>query len=106
MVLIDDLDGTEADETVTFTIDGTSTEIDLSKQNAANLRKALAEYAKHGRTVATPRVGSARRSSAKPSSSPRNLAAVRKWADEHGFEVSHRGRIPANVVTAYEDAHK
>jgi len=37
VVLIDDLDGTEAAETITFSIDGVTTEIDLSKQNAANL---------------------------------------------------------------------
>ena len=49
--LIDDLDGGDAAETVTFGLDGATYEIDLSKKNAAAFRKSLARY-----------VGAARRS--------------------------------------------
>jgi hypothetical protein len=108
VVLVDDLDGSEGAETITFTIDGTTTEIDLSKQNAANLRKALSEYQAHGRTVQATRSVAApsRRSSTGQGSSPAHLAQVREWANNHGFTVSTRGRIPGNVMAAYEDAHK
>ena len=47
--LLDDLDGTEADETVSFAVDGTSYEIDLNGQNAERLREALGEYIPHAR---------------------------------------------------------
>ena len=47
--LIDDLDGSTADETVSFGLDGTAYEIDLSSSNATLLRKSLADYV---RTVA------------------------------------------------------
>ena len=41
VVLVDDLDGGPADETVTFSLDGVSYEIDLTHDNAAALRDAL-----------------------------------------------------------------
>ena len=47
--LVDDLDGGEATETVTFTLDGTSYEIDLSKKNAAAFRKSFDRYIKAAR---------------------------------------------------------
>ena len=51
IVLVDDLDGTEATETVTFGLDGTSYEIDLNDGNAASLREALSGYVGHARKV-------------------------------------------------------
>ena len=41
VVLVDDLDGTPAEETVTFGLDGISYEIDLTAENAARLRDSL-----------------------------------------------------------------
>ena len=51
VVLVDDLDGGEADETVSFALDGVSYEIDLSSKNAAALRDAFATWVGHGRRV-------------------------------------------------------
>lgn len=107
IVLVDDLDGTEATETVTFGLDGSTYEIDLNDGNAASLREALAGYVGHARKVA----GGARRSSRKggssssSSSSSRNSKDVREWAKAQGMEVSERGRIPAEVQQAYDAAH-
>lgn len=81
-----------------------TTAIDLSKQNAANLRKALHEYETHGRRVDSQRVA-AKNGRPQTSSAPR-LAEARQWAGEHGFEVSSRGRVPGQVLRAYEDVHK
>jgi hypothetical protein len=106
IVLIDDLDGTDADETVTFTLDGVTTEIDLSKQNAANLRKSMQEYISHGRRVSGAARAPRSPAPAKAQANASHLASVRKWAGEHGFEVSSRGRVPGKVLSAYEDAHK
>lgn len=104
IVLIDDLDGTPADETVTFGLDGATYEIDLSDDNAAKLRDALAGYVGHARKVTATRRGA---SSGRKSSggSGVDTKAVREWAKSNGHEVSERGRIPASVIEAYEAAH-
>lgn len=49
--LVDDIDGTEAVETIKFGIDGQQYEIDLSKTNARQMRKAIEKYATKGRKI-------------------------------------------------------
>lgn len=93
--LIDDLDGSEAEETVRFGLDGTSYEIDLNSKNAAALRKAFDRYLKVARR-AGPSRGSGRSSR---SVDPR---AVRAWAEQNGVKVSSRGRIPGDVIEQYK----
>ena len=66
IVLVDDLDGTEATETVSFGLDGTSYEIDLNDKNAAALRDALAGYVGHARKVSGARRGAPQRSRPRP----------------------------------------
>ncbi|WP_210649949.1 Lsr2 family protein [Nocardioides sp. SYSU D00065] len=106
IVLVDDLDGTEATETVTFGLDGTTYEIDLNDANAAALREALSGYVGHARKVAGGSRRGARRSSGSTSgSSSSNTKDVREWAKEQGMEVSERGRISAEVQQAYDAAH-
>ena len=102
IVLVDDLDGTEATETVTFGLDGTSYEIDLNDANAAALREALSGYVGHARKGSG---GTRRRKSAGSSSSSSNTKDVREWAKSQGMEVSERGRISADVQQAYDAAH-
>lgn len=101
--LIDDLDGDTADETVEFSIDGRTYEIDLSKGNAGKLRDALASY-----VAAARRAGGRRRSSSaasaparRPSIDREQNQAIRGWARKRGMKVSDRGRIPAEVLDAY-----
>ena len=93
--LIDDLDGTDADSTLKFSLEGINYEIDLSKANAGHLREILKPYVKAGRMVAG-RGGSTPRKADKDT-----LDAIRAWAKENGHEVSDRGRIPRAVVDAY-----
>jgi hypothetical protein len=101
--LVDDLDGGEAAETVSFSLDGRSYEIDLSEQNAASLRKALDEYISNARKSSeSTRV---RRSAATPQRDPSETKAIREWAQQNGHAISSRGRIPRPVITAYEAAH-
>lgn len=101
IVLVDDLDGTEATETVTFGLDGTTYEIDLNDANAASLREALSGYVGHARKVTGARRG--RKSAGSASSS--NTKDVREWAKSQGMDVSERGRISADVQQAYDAAH-
>jgi len=103
IVLVDDLDGTEATETVSFGLDGTTYEIDLNDANAAALREALSGYVGHARKVAGG--GRRTRRSSAGSSSASNTKDVREWAKAQGMEVSERGRISADVQQAYDAAH-
>jgi hypothetical protein len=102
--LVDDLDGSEADETVEFGLDGINYSIDLSNENAEELRDALAQYVEHARRAGgRKRAG---RPSAKPAASSASVdreqnQAIRAWARKNGFQVSDRGRIPSEVVEAY-----
>jgi hypothetical protein len=103
VVLVDDLDGGPADETVSFGLDGTAYEVDLSRANADRLRDLLAPYVAGGR-----RVGAARRprtAAAPRRSGSSDAAAIREWAQRNGHPVSERGRISAEVRAAYERAH-
>lgn len=101
IVLEDDLDGSEATETVSFALDGASYEIDLNADNAAKLRDALAGYIGHGRKVTGGRRG-ARRPAANGGASAKE---IRDWARSNGYSVPDRGRVPAEVRSAYEAAH-
>ncbi len=104
VILVDDLDGGAADETVTFSLDGVSYEIDLTTANAAAMRDALAPYVGHGR-----RIGSSRRAPSRSSrgtnSGPGNPAEVRDWAKAQGITVNERGRISAELKAQYDTAH-
>ena len=99
--LTDDLDGTKADETVRFELDGHAYEVDLRNSNAAKLRQALEAYISAARVV--------RRSNrplrpSGPAAGDYDSVAVRKWAESNGIKVNKRGRIPRDVVTRFHEA--
>lgn len=101
--LIDDLDGeSEAAETVEFGLDGVGYEIDLTAENAERLREELAAWIGAARKNGGRRRPGTRRSSGSSSS---KTAEIRAWAQANGYTVSARGRIPADIVEAYEKAH-
>jgi len=105
--LLDDLDGGEAAESVSFSLDGKSYEIDLSEKHAAALRDAFAPFVSSARrtggstSAARPRMST--RSSAGAGRSRAETAAIREWATANGLEVSARGRIASSVLEAYEN---
>jgi hypothetical protein len=101
IVLVDDMDGGDADETVTFGLDGATYEIDLSKKNAAKLRDVVAPYVGHARKVGGRRSG--RRTAA--SGNGPSAREVREWARANGWNLSDRGRVAAEVRQAYDAAH-
>ncbi|MFD9905664.1 Lsr2 family protein [Streptomyces sp. NPDC059063] len=104
VLLVDDLDGGEADETVTFALDGKSYEIDLTTANADKLRGLLEPYLKGGRRTGG-RSGGRGKSRAATSGGSENTAQIRAWAKDNGFEVNDRGRVPASIREAYEKAN-
>lgn len=104
VTLTDDIDGTEAAETVTFSIDGVGYEIDLSEKNAAKLRRALDPYISRARTAGSSRPAVQSWVTVPAVGQSRN-ALIRAWAAAEGLTVPARGRIPQSVVTAYDAAH-
>jgi hypothetical protein len=101
VLLVDDLDGGEASETVSFSLDGTAYEIDLSSGNAGKLRKYFAQYIDHARTGG----GGGRRRRARTGPGRERSAEIRAWARQRGHKVSERGRIPATIIQEYEASH-
>lgn len=97
--LEDDLDGSEASETLHFSVDGVSWEIDLNAEHAAKLRNDLSGYVAKAR-----KVGGSRRGRRSASSDGIDIKAVRKWAASNGIAVSTRGRVPAEVIDKYRQA--
>jgi hypothetical protein len=102
-LFIDDLDGSEAEGTVRFGLDGTEYEIDLNAEHAQQLRDALARYAAGGRRVAASTKRPAR-SGRKTTANALNTTEVREWAKAQGIDVKDRGRIPAELVVKFKAA--
>src|SRR5687768_989582 len=103
VLLEDDIDGSEATETLSFALDGSDYEIDLNEGHAKELREALTRFTQAGRKVSGARGRSASRT--KSSQDGPDAKAVRMWAAENGIPVNARGRIQADVVEKYEAAH-
>lgn len=110
VILSDDLDeNLPADETVSFSLDGTSYEIDLAEKHAAEMREAFSRYVKAARKVSRGgRASGGGRSRATGGGGRMDrgqAGAIREWARRNGHAVSDRGRIPASILEAYEAAH-
>lgn len=99
VTLVDDIDQSPADENVTFGLDGINYEIDLSAENAQALREALSKYIAAGRRVGG-RAVRGRGPAAAPKSSS-DVAQIRAWARDNGYDVHERGRIQAEIRDAY-----
>ena len=109
VLLVDDLDGGEAVETLTFALDGIPYEIDLSKDHAQALRDAMAPYLGSARKAngraATASRGRRGAGAQRSGGGATNTAEIRQWAKDNGHAVSERGRIPGVVIEAYDRAH-
>jgi hypothetical protein len=97
VVLLDDIDGGSADETLKFSFEGASYEIDLSTAHAAELRASVAPWLKAARKVSGRTSGRAVANS--------DTSKIRAWAKSTGLGVSERGRISAEIRAAYTAAH-
>ncbi|NKE55366.1 Lsr2 family protein [Lentzea sp. PSKA42] len=108
--LIDDLDGTAAEdvEAVSFGLDGVTYEIDLKPGNASKLRDGLADFVAGARRTR----GRARKAPATTrtivaeSRTKEQTKAIRDWARANGHEISDRGRIPTSIIEEFEKAHR
>jgi hypothetical protein len=105
VLLIDDLDGSDADETISFAVDGATYEIDLNAEHAAELREAFARWIGHARRSGGRRSGPRRAAAGSAPSRNGDTGAIREWARENGYKVSDRGRVSAEIREAYTAAH-
>jgi nucleoid-associated protein Lsr2 len=111
ITLVDDLDGTEADETVEFSLDGAGYQIDLSKPNAERLRDIFAEFVRHGRRTGGRAKRAPKARTTKTANGPRSgkrtdAAVIRNWAHEQGMDLAPVGRIPDDVRRRYLARHQ
>jgi hypothetical protein len=104
-LFIDDIDGSEAEGTVRFALDGAEYEIDLNAKNADALRKALAKYIDAARRSTGAARRPARTGGRRASASGVNTTEVREWAKAQGIEVKDRGRVPAELVVRFRAAN-
>ena len=107
--LVDDIDGTtfgQDGESIHYAVDGVEYVIDLKDEHAKELRETFEYYIEHSTRVggrkhrsdrkADPTTGKQRRDETKK---------IRAWAIEQGYELSSRGRIPAEIEQAFRDTH-
>jgi hypothetical protein len=112
VTLVDDLTGEEAENisTVEFALDGVTYELDLTDDNSTKLHDVLSPYANAGR-----KIGGRRRSGPRPGRpikgtgraadyNRETLKSIREWAKENGYNVSDRGRLPTEVLQAWQTA--
>jgi hypothetical protein len=108
--LIDDLDGTAAEdvEVVSFGLDGVTYDIDLKPDNAARLRDGLADFVAGARSTSgrTRKASSTTRTIVAESRTKEQTRAIREWARANGRDLSDRGRIPTGIIEEFERAHR
>lgn len=105
---IDDIDGSQAERTFSFAVDGTQYEIDLSTSNIAEFKQAIGGFIESSRKVKPGSYTYRARSSNGSSGSGRGkeqLKAIREWLRQKGHAVQDRGRIPANLIAEFDAAH-
>lgn len=105
---VDDLDGSDAEGTILFGLDGRQYEIDLSEENAATLRDSLADFIAAARKTTsgrTAKMTSRNGDGGRVRADREQTAAIREWARQNGHTVADKGRIPKAVVDAYHAAH-
>jgi hypothetical protein len=103
-LFIDDIDGSAAEGTVRFGLEGTDYEIDLSAAHAADLRAALAPFIAASRKAHGAAARRPGRAARKAAVGGIGTTEVREWARTQGIEVKDRGRIPAGIVASYREA--
>jgi hypothetical protein len=105
--MVDDIDGGVAHQTVPFGLDGIQYEIDLSDDNAVSLRDEFARYIAASRRTGGRKVRVAAGISPTVTPADRERSRqIRAWAIENGWSVSERGRIPSEVIAAFEESER
>ena len=106
--IADDFDGSTPAETVRFFVSGKEYAIDLNEEHRGELQKVLAEFEDKMDSYVTKAraVGKARTGKTSKAAASYDAKAVRAWAADNEYEVADRGRIPLEILTAYEDRQR
>jgi hypothetical protein len=106
VMLVDDIDQSEAAETVHFGVDGAAYEIDLSARHAGELRSMLGRYISAARRIRQAPIGARRQRRPRPRTvtDREQSRRIRSWAMDRGLLAAPRGRIPQHVVDKYKAA--
>lgn len=104
-VIVDDLDGSQAETTVRFGLDGTQYEIDLNTAHIEELHSAFDRYIRAGRKLGSTTRSANRSSVPRPAIDGPSPSDVREWARKQGIEVSDRGRVPSDLVAKFNAAN-
>lgn len=99
MVTCDMCGETKDTRTRRIKLDGRTLEIDLCGKDSRRLDKVAQKFVPFARKI------SRRPDSRRTASTRQRSAGIRAWARSQGFEMSERGRIPAEVERSYEAAH-
>ncbi len=100
-VRTDDLDGSAADATIRFGLDGAEYEIDLNDEHANTFRQSVQQYIAAARKVSGRRTAAGR---PRKSGSGQDSTRVREWAKSQGLPVKERGRVPSDLIAQYREA--
>lgn len=88
--------------TITFGYDDVWYEIDLTDTERSKLEESLKVYLESGRRAQADRV----KKPYTPNTTPQERAKIRDWARQNtNLEFADRGRIPKEVMAAYDKAH-
>ncbi len=104
IVLVDDIDGTEAADTVYFSYEGVNYEIDLNEEHIQEFAESISKWIEAARRVGG-RQAKRGKSGRGRGAGASKAGLIREWAQGQGIAVNERGRIPAEIVAAYEAAH-
>jgi hypothetical protein len=104
ILLLCDLDdgNVDAEETLQFSLDNQSYEVDVCAEHAEKIRNGLGPFVAQARKISGAPASSRRQ---RPANNRLETASIRSWAKDHGIHINERGRIPASVVKEYEAAH-
>ena len=106
--LVDDIDGTvfgDDGESIRYAVDGVEYVIDLKDEHAKELRETFEYYIAHSTRVGGRRPRAERSAAPAARRSSDETKKIRAWARGQGYELSSRGRIPAEIEQAFRDAH-
>ncbi|MGO4586743.1 Lsr2 family protein [Arthrobacter sp. 2RAF6] len=101
--LVDDLDGSEATQTIEFSFQGISYQFDLNDSNATYFESLLSPYIEKGAKQGGVTAGTKRTAAASTLTKARTKR-LRAWALEHQIPMADRGKIAQHIVERYESA--
>lgn len=104
IVLVDDIDGTEAVDTISFSYEGINYEIDLNEEHIQEFTGSISKWIEAARRVGGRQAKRGKNGRGRGASASK-AGLIREWAQGQGIAVNERGRISAEIVAAYEAAH-